>query len=123
VNLGAGAPIFNREGRPRLWFDAGRSYSWAFMQKGGSPMLRIILLNMFMFLLPFLIYGAYVFVTTGGQMEGLWQGAPVFWLLAIGCVLLLVTVGAVISFSGGEPGGTYRPPQIEDGAVRPGTIE
>jgi hypothetical protein len=29
----------------------------------------------------------------------------------------------VIQFSGGKPGGTYHPASIQDGVVKPGTIE
>ena len=52
-----------------------------------------------------------------------WQGAPVLWLLAAGCGLLLVTMATVIQFSGGKPGGTYHPPTIEDGVIKPGEID
>ena len=32
-------------------------------------------------------------------------------------------MAAVIQFSGGEPGGTYHPPVIENGVVKPGEID
>jgi hypothetical protein len=86
-------------------------------------MFRIVLLNLFMFLLPFMVYGAYMLVATGGQTDQLWKGAPIVWLLIVGLVLLIVTIGAIISFSGWAPGGVYQPPRIEDGVIRPGTFD
>jgi hypothetical protein len=32
-------------------------------------------------------------------------------------------MATVIQFSGGEPGGTYHPPVIENGVVKPGEID
>jgi hypothetical protein len=53
----------------------------------------------------------------------IWDGAPVLWLAAAGCLLLLITMATLISFSGGKPGGTYHPATIEDGVVKPGEID
>jgi hypothetical protein len=52
-----------------------------------------------------------------------WQDAPVLWLLAAGCGLLLITMATLIQFSGGKPGGTYHPATIEDGVIKPGEID
>lgn len=86
-------------------------------------MLRIALIDILMFCLPFLVYGAYMLVAKRADPAGMWQEAPIFWLLAVGCGLVLVTMVTLVSFSGGEPGGTYRPPSIADGVIKPGTIE
>ena len=86
-------------------------------------MLRIALIDVFLFALPFLIYGAYMLTRKGTAPASLWQGAPVFWLLAAGCGLLLAAMATLISFSGGKPGGTYRPPIVVDGVVKPGEID
>jgi hypothetical protein len=86
-------------------------------------MLRIALIDVLLFALPFLIYGAYMLATKGGAPKSLWQGAPVFWLLITGCGLLLATMATLISFSGGKPGGTYRPPTVVDGVVKPGEVD
>lgn len=86
-------------------------------------MLRIALIDIVMFALPFLLYGAYMFMVKGTPPASIWQDAPVLWLLIAGSALLLITMATLISFSGGEPGGTYHPPRIEDGVIKPGTIE
>ena len=86
-------------------------------------MLRIALIDVFMFALPFLLYGAYMLATRSASPAGLWQDAPVVWLLAAGATLLLITMATLISFSGGRPGGTYHPPILQDGVVKPGEID
>ena len=86
-------------------------------------MFRIALIDLLLFSLPFLIYGAYRFAVKGVPPDRLWQGAPVFWLLAAGVGLLLVVMATVIQFSGGKPGGTYHPPSLEDGVIKPGEID
>ena len=47
----------------------------------------------------------------------------VFWLLAAGCGLLLVVMATLIQFSGGPTTGTYHPPVIEDGVIKPADID
>jgi hypothetical protein len=86
-------------------------------------MFRIALIDIFMFSLPFLIYGAYMLLARGLEPADIWQTAPIFWLLATGCLLLLITMATLISFSGGKPGGIYHPPSFEDGVIKPGTID
>jgi uncharacterized protein DUF6111 len=86
-------------------------------------MLRIALVDILLFALPFVFYAAYMVAVKGRAPSSLWQGAPVFWLLVAGCGLLLVVMATLIQFSGGKPGGTYHPPVIENGVVKPGEID
>lgn len=86
-------------------------------------MLRIVAVDIFLFALPFLLYGAYVLATRGTEQSNLWRGAPVFWLVAAGCGLLLVTMATLISFSGGKAGGTYHPPTVVNGVIKPGEVD
>jgi Family of unknown function (DUF6111) len=86
-------------------------------------MLRIALIDILLFSLPFIIYGAYMVSAKGLTPVSLWQGAPIFWLLAAGCGLLLITMATLIHFSGGKPGGTYHPPELENGVIKPGEID
>jgi hypothetical protein len=86
-------------------------------------MLRIALIDVFMFALPFLLYGAYMVAAKGTAPSDLWQSAPVVWLLAAGCGLLLITMAALISFSGGKPGGVYVPSSTQNGVIKPGEID
>ncbi len=86
-------------------------------------MLRIALIDLVMFLLPFALYGAYMLLVRGVAPGEIWRTAPLFWLLAAGCASLLIAMALLISFSGGKPGGTYHPPHMEDGVMKPGTID
>jgi hypothetical protein len=86
-------------------------------------MFRIALIDILLFSLPFLIYGAYMVAVRGVAPDQVWQSAPIFWLLAAGVGLLLVVMATLIQFSGGKPGGTYHPPSLEDGVIKPGGID
>jgi hypothetical protein len=94
------------------------------MQEAKPPaMLRIALIDIALFALPFLIYAAYMLAVKRVAPAGIWEGAPILWLLAAGAGLLLVTMATLIQFSGGKPGGTYHPPTLNDGVVKPGEID
>ncbi len=86
-------------------------------------MLRIALIDILLFSVPFLLYGAYMVSVKGVAPANLLQGAPVLWLLAAGCGLLLVTMATLIQFSGGNPGGVYHPPTVQDGVIKPGKVD
>ncbi len=86
-------------------------------------MFRIALIDILLFALPFLIYAAYMVAVKGVAPKNVWQSAPIFWLLATGVGLMLVVMATIIQVSGGKPGGTYHPPSLEDGVIKPGTID
>lgn len=86
-------------------------------------MLRIALIDILLFALPFLIYAAYMVWVKGAPPGTLWQGAPILWLVVAGFGLLLVTMATLVQFSGGDRSGTYHPPVIEDGVIKPGSID
>jgi Family of unknown function (DUF6111) len=86
-------------------------------------MFRIALIDIFLFSLPFLMYGAYMIAVKGVAPQTLWQNAPVFWLLTVAVGLLLVVMATLIQFSGGKPGGVYHPPSLENGVIKPGEID
>jgi hypothetical protein len=86
-------------------------------------MYRIALIDILLFAHPLLINGAYKDSVRGVAPNNVWQGAPIFWLLAAGVGLMLVVMATIIQVSGGKPGGTYHPPSVEDGVIKPGTID
>jgi hypothetical protein len=88
-----------------------------------QPMLRIALVDILLFSLPFVIYGAYMLSVKRATPASILQGAPVFWLLAVGVGLLLVTMATLIQFSGGKPGGVYHPPTVVNGVIKPGEVD
>ncbi len=86
-------------------------------------MLRIILINLFFLMLPSLIYFAYVYFIKKQDPDADVSGAPVFWLFAVGLLLMLASVAYFIETEGGKPGEVYVPPRIEDGKIVPGRTQ
>ncbi len=87
------------------------------------PMLRIVIINILLFLLPFLIYAAYVVWVKGVAPNRAMAGAPFLWLILAGLAVLCIGIITLVEFSGAGPGGSYRPAVIEDGVIKPGGID
>lgn len=86
-------------------------------------MIRIVIETLLLFLLPTLAYLIYVYFAR--KQEAVSPGeivseAPLMWLFAIGAILVVVTVIAFGSTSGGKPGMVYEPPVMKDGRIEPG---
>ncbi len=89
-------------------------------------MIRIIIENSLLFLLPTIVYCAYVFLkgrVAGGTGANTLDDAPLVWLVAIGAALVLVTLIIYGTAPGGRPGQTYQPPVFRDGKIEPGTLK
>jgi Family of unknown function (DUF6111) len=95
-------------------------------------MIRIVIENFLLFLLPTFIYVAWVIMTKkntpntktkAATPADIFADAPVLWLFASGAVLVVVTLIAFGSTSGGKPGQRYEPSSIKDGQIKPGHIE
>ncbi|HZA02039.1 MAG TPA: DUF6111 family protein [Hyphomicrobiaceae bacterium] len=88
-------------------------------------MIRIVIENILLFLLPTLIYVAYVLLKQRGQggPGAYLDEAPLLWLFSAGAMLVLITLVAFGSVSGGKPGQTYEPPVFRDGKIEPGRIK
>jgi Family of unknown function (DUF6111) len=86
-------------------------------------MLRIALIDILLFLLPFLAYAAYMIWVKGNAPANVLNSAPLFWLLAAGFGLLFVVMATLVQFTGGGREGIYHPPVIEDGVIKPGGID
>jgi hypothetical protein len=88
-------------------------------------MIRIVAENIVLFLLPTIIYVAYVYMTRDdkpGAMHVL-DDAPLIWLFAAGAAVVVATLLTFGSLSGGQPGQTYTPPVLKDGRIVPGHID
>jgi hypothetical protein len=88
-------------------------------------MIRIVAENILLFLLPTIVYVAYVYMTREekpGAMRVL-NDAPLIWLFVAGASLVLITLVTFGSVSGGKPGQAYTPPVFKDGRIEPGHFE
>lgn len=97
-------------------------------------MIRTVIENLLLFLLPTFVYAAWVLYTrtrdgtrddAGGRppVTSLLDDAPLVWLFASGALLVIVTAAAFGSYSGGKPGQQYTPSVLKDGKIEPGHIE
>lgn len=85
-------------------------------------MIRIVIENIFLFMLPTVLYLAWVAFT-----ENEWAGlptvireAPLLRLFVAGAALMLATLVTFSSRSHNSPHDVYVPPSIEDGKIEPG---
>jgi uncharacterized protein DUF6111 len=88
-------------------------------------MIRIVAENILLFLLPTIVYVAYVYMTREekpGAMRVL-DDAPLIWLFVAGAALVVLTLVSFGSVTGGKPGQVYTPPSFKDGRIEPGHIE
>lgn len=87
-------------------------------------MIGRILFQLFLFALPFLLYGGWVaFVRKQDEASGgRWNDAPATWLIVAGLTLSFLGFIAMSFMGGSDPGGSYIPPRYEDGRVVPSEV-
>lgn len=85
-------------------------------------MIRLIVENIILFLLPTGVYFAYRYLAMGAERsaEKAMDGAPYVGLFATGAVLVLAVIAIFGENDGGRPGQTYVPPVFKDGRIEPG---
>ncbi len=85
-------------------------------------MIRVVIENIVLFLLPALVYLGYMYaVRRGTPDEGrVIEDAPIAWLFAAGAALVIVTLVAFSSTSGNNREQAYEPARIEGGRIQPG---
>ncbi len=85
-------------------------------------MIRPILIEIGLFIAPFVIYAALLVVTLKGVLHpSAWGARRVAALGIAGFVLMLGSFVIFAQFSGAPPGSTYVPAHIENGKFVPGT--
>jgi hypothetical protein len=87
-------------------------------------MIRVVIENIALFLLPTAVYVAYVLLTRGGGASGV-NDAPLIWLFIAGALLMGATLVYYATITpGGTPGQVYTPPRMsKDGRIEPGTLK
>lgn len=87
-------------------------------------MIRIILINLLLLLLPLIVYFTYVALRRQTQPDAeMVANAPIFWLLAAGAGLMLIAIVVLGQWETGSTSGRYVPPQYKDGVLVPGHFE
>jgi ABC-type polysaccharide/polyol phosphate export permease len=86
-------------------------------------MIRIVIENLLLFLLPTILYVIYVAVTRPDNSKGILDGAPLAFLMAAGVALMLIVLAVFVKDTGSKPGQRYVPPSMKDGQIQPGRFE
>jgi hypothetical protein len=87
-------------------------------------MIRPILIELSLFLLPFAAYAVFLFASRAGVLDPqAWTPRALAWMAGIGLVLMVVSFFAIAHFTGAPPGGTYVPAHMEDGKFVPGELK
>lgn len=83
-------------------------------------MLRLILIQLFLFLLPFIGFGVFLWATAGFEAARAgYQGARLIWMITIGAGLMVIGFIALAAL-GEQHTGPYQPLRYEDGQLVPG---
>lgn len=86
-------------------------------------MLRTVLVELVLFLTPFVLYGALLIATKGSVVPEHWS--PRALVVVVAAAVALVALGLVL-FEGGRsapPGSRYVPAETRDGVFVPGHFE
>jgi hypothetical protein len=84
-------------------------------------MIRPVLTEIGIFLVPFGIYVLFLIATRSGVMVQSSWPIQMVWRLMLGSLLLVIASLVMLAhFSGGSPNSTYIPAHIENGKLVPG---
>ncbi|MFD1696310.1 DUF6111 family protein [Roseibium aestuarii] len=83
-------------------------------------MLRVILTHLVLFLLPFLGYGLWLWVTRKASADRAWRDGPMLYLSLAGALLVVLSLVFFASFEKGQVDRDYQPSRMENGRFVPG---
>ena len=82
-----------------------------------------IAFDLLLFLLPFLLYGIYIWYARWRlEHDPKWRDAPLAWLTMAGLGLVLISFVAWRLLEPANRDGTYVPARIENGKIVPGEM-
>jgi hypothetical protein len=85
-------------------------------------MIRPVLTEIGIFLIPFALYAAYLVVSRAALFDSAsWPGRVVGKLTLGALILTIISLVLLAHFSGASPGSTYVPAHLENGVLVPGT--
>ena len=84
-------------------------------------MIRPVLTEVGIFLIPFALYALFLVATRSGLMlQASWPVHVIARLVLGSLLLVLISLVLLAQFSGGSPNSTYIPAHIENGKLVPG---
>jgi len=84
-------------------------------------MIRPVLTEVALFLVPFAVYVIFLFATRSGVLDwSNWSTSRISWLVIAALVLMIGSFLVLAHFGGSPPGSTYVPAHIENGVFVPG---
>jgi hypothetical protein len=84
-------------------------------------MIRPLLTEVALFLVPFIAYAVFLWATRAGVLDAeSWSRTRLAWLTICALVLLLGSFFGLTQFSHSPPRSTYVPAHVEDGKLVPG---
>ena len=88
-------------------------------------MIRIMIENVLLFLLPTAVYFTYHYFSQGEDRSAAraMNDAPLFGLFAAGAVVVVTVLMLFTHENGGKPGQHYQPPVFKNGRIEPGEIK
>lgn len=97
-------------------------------------MIRIVIENLLLFLLPTFLYLAYAILTredpapdagsrSGTAARRAFDDAPLLYLFGAGALLVVVVLVFFGSNTGSSPDRAYVPPSMKDGRIEPGRFD
>lgn len=85
-------------------------------------MIRPVLTEIGIFLIPFAVYAAYLFATRSGMLDRSSWPMHLVGKLTLGALaLVILSLVLLANFSGAPPGKTYIPAHLENGKLIQGT--
>jgi len=85
-------------------------------------MLRAIIEEVLLFVLPFCIFAGYLIVKRRNPLDVEHWSRHVFWLAIVGLCLVIALV-AYGGWTAPRSGGAYEPPHMENGKLVPGRFK
>jgi hypothetical protein len=87
-------------------------------------MIRPVLTELALFLVPFAVYAVYLWGTRAGVLHPeSWPLGTLMWLSIAALVLMAGSFVVLAQFGGEPPGSAYVPAHIENGRLVPGTTQ
>ncbi len=87
-------------------------------------MIRPVFTEIGLFVLPFVLYAAFLIATRAGVMQpAAWTLPRLAGLVIVSLILMAGSFVLLAQFGGAPPGSTYVPAHVENGKFVPGTTQ